>query len=87
MTNYQKLEFINLVGKSGQRFTETRNGNNAAWVCCTDGCSEPLLGSGLGSVRDKLIQCGECGATYQVRFWENKPSEVHEIKMGQAAVD
>ena len=81
--NCQTLETISPVGKSGRRSRGTRNGNNAAWVCCTNGCCVPLLASGLGSVRDKLVRRGECGATCKLRFRVNKPSEVNEVQVGQ----
>ena len=83
MPGFQQLESIRLVCRAGEVRPANRNGNNAAWLCI--GCNEePLLGAGLRGVRDKIVRCRKCEASYQVEFGtegadKNKPVSVVEL--------
>ena len=81
MKKYQKLEPILFFDRKGLKRKATRNGNNAAWVCCSDNCDEPLLGMGIPSHRDNFVRCPSCEATYMVKFENNKPVSV-EVNRG-----
>ena len=86
MPIFQKLESIRLVRQAGREGRATRNGNNAAWLCCR--CSEePLLGTGLPNSREKPVKCGRCGARYHVEFGREegklKPVRVVELSPDQ----
>jgi len=77
-TGYQALETIPLIPQAGERRQAARNGNNAAWLCCS--CHQQiLLGAGNFGVREKPIQCPECGAVYRVEFANNRPDAVQHV--------
>ena len=63
---FQSLDYIPLIPRTGEERLATRNGNNAAWLCCGE---EPLLGAGLPGNRDKLVKCRRCGDTLPSRVW------------------